>query len=178
MDSYNLAWKLIYSIFGISPDSQTDSEKVSDRILETYETERHHVAKQLIDFDREFAGMFSGKIGDQEESGLTHEEFLNVFVTGNGFSSGCGVEYLESPLVEKDVEGSIVGTDYIAGVLQPGRRIMDVKVLRHADANPRHLQDGKSSNFCGLFASSDTDTNLLTRFHNERPVPYLVPRLN
>ncbi|KMP09391.1 phenol 2-monooxygenase [Coccidioides immitis RMSCC 2394] len=157
MDSYNLAWKLAYSILGLSPDSKADPAK-SDRLVESYQLERRKVAQQLIDFDREFAGMFSGKIKVEEESGLTHEEFLNVFLTGNGFSSGCGVEYIENTLVEKDVEGSITGKDYLSGILQPGRRLIDAEVLRHADANPRHLQDdfpstGRFRILC--FASND-----------------------
>ncbi|KAI1941129.1 hypothetical protein LOZ66_001637 [Ophidiomyces ophidiicola] len=145
MDSYNLAWKLAYSIFGLTPDAK-DAPNKSDRILETYQSERQTIARQLIDFDKAFASMFSGKIKTEEDSGLTHEEFLNVFQTGNGFSSGCGVEYIEGVLVDKDSRGVIEGTDYLSGTLQPGRRLPDVKVLRHADANPRSLQDDFLSN--------------------------------
>ncbi|KAI1944375.1 hypothetical protein LOZ12_004236 [Ophidiomyces ophidiicola] len=145
MDSYNLAWKLAYSIFGLTPDAK-DAPNKSDRILETYQSERQTVAQQLIDFDKAFASMFSGKIKTEEDSGLTHEEFLNVFLTGNGFSSGCGVEYIEGVLVDKDSRGVIEGTDYLLGALQPGRRLPDVKVLRHADANPRSIQDDFLSN--------------------------------
>ncbi|EEP81141.1 conserved hypothetical protein [Uncinocarpus reesii 1704] len=145
MDSYNLAWKLVYAIHGLTPDSKASSEQ-SDRILETYQTERHTVAQQLIDFDKAFAGMFSGKIKTEEESGLTHDEFLNVFQTGNGFSSGCGVEYIEGILVDKDVNDTVVGTDYLSGILRPGRRLLNVQVVRHADANPRNLQDDFPSN--------------------------------
>ena len=87
--------------------------------------------------------MFSGKIGAGEEGeSLTHEQFLEVFSTGNGFTSGCGIEYPENLLVEKTIESVVEGTDYLSGVLRPGRRLLNVKVKRHADGVRRDLQDG------------------------------------
>jgi phenol 2-monooxygenase len=144
MDSYNLAWKLIHSLNGLTP------EKVGagDKVLDTFETERLTVAQQLIAFDKDFSSMFSGKIGGGEdgEGGLTHEQFLEVFSTGNGFTSGCGIEYPENLLVEKAVSERIIGgTDYLSGVLRPGRRLLNVKVMRHADGHRRELQDGFST---------------------------------
>lgn len=142
MDSYNLAWKLIYSIYGLTPDPET--------LLDTYYSERHTVAQQLIDFDRTFSSMFSGKMGSEEDgvNGLTHEEFETVFRTGNGFTSGCGIEYPESSIVnrtlENDGKNPIQGTDRLSGMLYPGRRLLNVQVKRHADGNRRDLQDGTS----------------------------------
>jgi phenol 2-monooxygenase len=143
MDSYNLSWKLIHSLHGLTPNS----DGASDGVLDTFQTERLMIAKELLTFDREFSSMFSGKIGTGDgEKELTHEQFLEVFSTGNGFTSGCGIEYPENLLVEKTVpEGIIHGTDYLRGILRPGRRLLDVKVKRHADGNPRSLQDGKLS---------------------------------
>ena len=137
MDSYNLAWKLIYSINGLTPDVGG-----GDHILDTFQTERHTIAEQLIAFDREFSSMFSGQIGAEKVKGLTHEQFLEVFSTGNGFTSGCGIEYPANPLVWPQT-GIIEGTDYLSGILRPGRRLLNVKVKRHADGNKRDLQDGK-----------------------------------
>lgn len=141
MDSYNLSWKLIHSLNGLTP--QADS--AGDKVLDTFQTERLTVAQQLIAFDKEFSSMFSGKMGSEEdkEDGLTHEQFLEVFSTGNGFTSGCGIEYPENLLVEKTIsDGLIEGTDYLSGVLRPGRRLLSVKVKRHADGYRRDLQDG------------------------------------
>jgi phenol 2-monooxygenase len=88
--------------------------------------------------------MFSGKIGaGDDQEGLTHEQFLEVFSTGNGFTSGCGIEYPENLLVEKSISESIVdGTDYLSGAWRAGRRLLNVKVKRHADGARRDLQDG------------------------------------
>lgn len=78
MDSFNLAWKLAYSIHGLATNPNA--------MLDSYHTERHTIAQQLINFDRTFSSMFSGKIGSNGEvhegsEGLTHEQFLDVFNT-------------------------------------------------------------------------------------------------
>jgi hypothetical protein len=146
MDSYNLAWKLAYSLHGLTPDSAVPGQ--SDSIVDTYHSERHTIAQELIEFDRAFSSMFSGKIGASEDGveGLTHEQFLEVFSTGNGFTSGCGIEYPSNPMVDKAPDDGavnpITGTDYLSGVLRPGRRLLDVRCKRHADGNRRHMHDG------------------------------------
>jgi len=148
MDSYNLAWKLIHSLHGLTPEVV----KSGDKVLDTYQTERLTVAQQLIAFDKEFSSMFSGKIGTEDSTGLTHEQFLEVFSTGNGFTSGCGVEYPENLLVQGlTPDGVIEGTDYLSGILKPGRRLLNVKVLRHADGFRRDFQDGTSLSLLSVF---------------------------
>lgn len=140
MDSYNLAWKLAYFIDGLTPNSSNSD------ILDTYHKERHTIAQQLIEFDKAFSSMFSGKIGATEGGvgSLTHEEFQEVFSRGNGFTSGCGVEYPENMTVDRSAEENpICGTDYLSGILHPGRRLLNVRLIRHADGYRRDLQDGK-----------------------------------
>ncbi|CZT53012.1 probable phenol monooxygenase [Rhynchosporium secalis] len=137
MDSYNLSWKLMHSLNGLSPNSQS-----RNTVLDTFETERLTIAKELIAFDKEFSSMFSGKIGTEGTEGLTHEQFLKVFSTGNGFTSGCGIEYPGNSLVQINTpEGLVMGSDHLSGVLKPGRRLLNVKVKRHADGCRRDLQD-------------------------------------
>lgn len=151
MDSYNLSWKLMHSLNGLTP--MTNSR---DTILDTFKTERLTIAKELIAFDKEFSSMFSGKIGTEGEgsAGLTHEQFLEVFSTGNGFTSGCGIEYPETSLVEKNTpEGLVRGSDYLSGVLKPGRRLLNVRVKRHADGYRRDLQDGTSESISWFYSS-------------------------
>lgn len=157
MDSFNLAWKLAYSIHGLTTNPNA--------MFDSYHTERHTIAQQLIAFDRTFSSMFSGKIGsDGEENGgsqgLTHDQFLDVFNTGNGFTSGCGVEYPENWLVNRTFDEShkspIQEADPLLGILYPGRRLLNVQVKRHADGNRRELQDGM---FIALFICSRFLTN-------------------
>ncbi|OJI99218.1 hypothetical protein ASPVEDRAFT_125606 [Aspergillus versicolor CBS 583.65] len=142
MDSYNLAWKLAYHINGLTPAL---SDK-SPRLLDTYHAERHANAQQLIDFDRTFSSGFSDQLGTAgSKSGLSHEEFVNIFNTGNGFTSGCGVEYAESLVVERvpstNGEPPVHGEDFLSGILRPGRRLLNVKVKRFADGSHRDIQD-------------------------------------
>lgn len=150
MDSYNLAWKLMYHINGLAPEPTSPDNPAS--LLETYQTERHEIAQQLIDFDRKFSTMFSGQMGATE--GLTQDEFQQAFKLGNGFTSGCGVEYPANMLVIRDEldadikskgPNPITGTDYISGILRPGRRLLNVRLLRHADGGQRDIHDGMSS---------------------------------
>ncbi|CAI7640109.1 unnamed protein product [Penicillium pancosmium] len=146
MDSYNLAWKLAYSIHGLTPSAGATGP---DPILDTYHKERHTIAQELIAFDRDFSSMFSGKIGASEDGvgGLTHEEFLQVFSRGNGFTSGCGIEYPENMAVNRDnsANNPIFGEDYLSGILRPGRRLLNVRLVRHADGYRRDLQDDFAS---------------------------------
>lgn len=144
MDSYNLSWKLVHSLHGLTRPKSPGS---IDSVLETFDQERVDVARQLIEFDAKFSHMFSGKIGtgDAETSGLTHEEFLSVFSEGSGFTSGCGLQYKPSQLVktaEEDLHSDMPHRDPLAGALTPGRRLLDVEIKRYADATRRHLQDG------------------------------------
>jgi phenol 2-monooxygenase len=144
MDSYNLAWKLVHSLHGLTPRIPSGT---ADVVLETFEQERVDIASQLIEFDTQFSHMFSGQIGseDEEAAGLTHEEFLRVFSEGNGFTSGCGIQYKHSRLVRPLVEsrsGILARGDPLSGALTPGRRLMNVGVKRYADANTRQLHDG------------------------------------
>ncbi|GAA92208.1 FAD binding domain protein [Aspergillus luchuensis IFO 4308] len=146
MDSYNLAWKLAYHIHGLSPSSAEPDQP--HPLLDTYHLERHANAQQLIDFDRKFSTIFSGQL-DTEESGMSHAEFVATFNTGNGFTSGCGVEYGESMIVDRTAsegqDNPIQGDDYLSGILRPGRRLLNVKLRRHADGWHRDIQDDLAS---------------------------------
>ena len=143
MDSYNLSWKLAHTLNNLIPISKSNENPV----LDTFESERLNVARQLIDFDSKFSSMFSGQIGGEDAAvkALTHEEFVTVFKEGSGFTSGCGIKYGNSVLVKhtsKTQEGPVTDHDPLNGTLQPGRRILNVKVRGYADANLRDLHDG------------------------------------
>jgi phenol 2-monooxygenase len=147
MDSYNLAWKLVHSIHGLTPPTASASP---DPVLETFELERVDIARQLIDFDTKFSHMFSGKIGSEDPSkpGLTHDEFLRVFSEGSGFTSGCGLQYHPSRIV-KLLDASLNASRGPAenlehGYITPGKRLLNVELKRYADGSVRQLHDGES----------------------------------
>jgi len=159
MDSYNLAWKIAYHLLSLNPphphpnlnpkpSPDTDQSPQSISILRTYATARSQVASDLIEFDKQFSGMFSGKVGasygDEGAEPLTHERFLEVFSAASGFSSGCGLEYQSSYAIIPASIGTERPTqdELLQGALWPGRRLINVSVVRHADGVPRALQDG------------------------------------
>ncbi|GAO47533.1 hypothetical protein G7K_1738-t1 [Saitoella complicata NRRL Y-17804] len=127
MDTFNWAWKVGLVLKGLA----------KEEVLETYEEERRQIARELIEFDTKFSSMFSGKIG--EDSGLTHEQFLEVFAKGNGFTSGCGIQYASSILVRPDAAGVIDAEAKEAVV--PGKRLFNTRLVRVVDANPRDIHD-------------------------------------
>src|SRR3954469_5240581 len=82
-DTWNLGWKLGAVLRGMA----------KPELLHTYSEERRKIAKQLIDFDREFAKMFSAhptESGAAEEEGIEGvdpEEFQQYFITQGRFTA-------------------------------------------------------------------------------------------
>ena len=169
MDSYNLSWKLVHSLHGLTPKP---THSGGNNVLATFGEERVSVARQLIEFDSKFSSMFSGQIGmaDPQLNNLTHDLFLKVFSDGSGFTSGCGIEYGKSVLVDNchhsNPENPVVGHDYLQGTLMPGRRLVNVRVRRYADGNPRDLHDGESQYL------DPTQTNIISRFPLHGAIPH------
>lgn len=130
-DGFNLAWKLASVIRGHS----------SPKILHTYSAERQAVAKELIDFDREFAKMFSAKPKDtssQQEQGNDGEgvdpaEFQRYFQRQGRFTAGMGTRYLPSLITGSSKHQSL------ATGFEVGTRFHSAAVIRLSDAKPLHL---------------------------------------
>ncbi|KAG2742976.1 hypothetical protein P692DRAFT_20810977 [Suillus brevipes Sb2] len=124
-DTHNLAWKLAQVLRGRADIS----------LLKTYELERQKYAQDLIDFDREFSALFSGKprTSDNQE-GVTHEQFLRAFQASGGFSSGIGVHYMPSAIVDT-IHQSCAPNIII------GERMLPQIFVRAADARPVEIQD-------------------------------------
>ncbi|KAG8221072.1 putative phenol hydroxylase [Butyriboletus roseoflavus] len=130
-DAHNLAWKLAFVIRGWADMS----------LLSTYESERRKYAQDLIAFDKTWSTLFSGKpqTGDNND-GVSHEEFLEVYRTFGKFSSGIGVHYGASvAVVDKH---QLLATNLIIG-----ERVPPQIFLRGADARPYELQDLLPSDF-------------------------------
>ena len=88
-DTFNLGWKLAAVLQGRS----------SPTLLHTYSAERQAIAKQLIDFDREFARMFSAppkESGSAEGEGVDPKEFQSYFVAQGRFTAGTATQYKPS----------------------------------------------------------------------------------
>ncbi|HLU56724.1 MAG TPA: FAD-dependent monooxygenase [Pseudonocardia sp.] len=115
-DAWNLGWKLGTVLRGTS----------RPEILRTYSTERQAVAQRLIDFDREFAAMFSNREAEPEK-------FQRYFREQGRYTAGVAVRYGPSVLVGEPVH------QHLAEGFPVGMRFHSAPVVRMADAKPMHL---------------------------------------
>ncbi|KAF9818266.1 hypothetical protein IEO21_02894 [Rhodonia placenta] len=124
-DTHNLAWKLTHVLRGWADLS----------LLKTYEYERRKYAQDLIDFDKKFSALFSGKPRTKDnEAGVSHEEFVAAFKTHGMFTSGIGVHYRPSRIVDARHQAC-------ARSLVVGERMPPHVFVRAADARPFEIQD-------------------------------------
>lgn len=125
-DGFNLGWKLGAVLLG----------RASPEILHTYSTERQGVAKELIDFDREFAKMFSARpktSADSGEGGVDPAEFQKYFVRQGRFTAGTAIQYGPS-IISAEPTYQHLASGFIIGM-----RFHSAPVIRLVDAKPVHL---------------------------------------
>ncbi|KAF9454386.1 hypothetical protein P691DRAFT_770590 [Macrolepiota fuliginosa MF-IS2] len=124
-DSHNLVWKLVHALRGWADIS----------LLKTYELERRKYAQDLINFDKAFSKLFSGKPRSEgNEDGVSHEEFLQAFQTFGGFTTGIGIHYGESAIVHTTHQAA-------SSKLVIGQRVLPHIFVRAADGRPYEIQD-------------------------------------
>jgi phenol 2-monooxygenase/3-hydroxybenzoate 4-monooxygenase len=139
-DSFNLGWKLAAVLRGQSPAS----------LLHTYSQERQPAARQLIDFDREWAKMFSdkprqGAAGEAE--GVDPKEFQRYFEQHARFTAGVGTHYPPALLCGEGTH------QHLARGFVIGTRFHSAPVVRVSDARPFHLgHAGKADGRWRLYA--------------------------
>ena len=123
-DAFNLGWKLAAVLHGLAPPS----------LLHSYSGERQSIAKELIDFDREFAKMFSAKPKTAaDEDGVDPAEFQRYFVQQARFTAGTATRYAPSLLTGQGAH------QHLADGFVVGMRFHSAPVVRLADAKPMHL---------------------------------------
>lgn len=115
-DAWNLGWKLGTVLRGTS----------RPEILRTYTTERQAVAQRLIEFDREFAALFSDRDAEPEK-------FQHYFREQGRYTAGVAVRYGPSMLTGEPAH------QYLAEGFGVGMRFHSAPVVRLADAKPMHL---------------------------------------
>jgi phenol 2-monooxygenase len=118
-DGFNLAWKLGHVLEGRSPES----------LLTTYSDERQVIAKNLIDFDKEWSTMMAKK-PEEFESPSELEDF---YVSTAEFPAGFMTQYAPSMLT-----GGTGHQDLAAG-FPVGKRFKSAPVVRVCDTNPMQL---------------------------------------
>jgi phenol 2-monooxygenase (NADPH) len=123
-DTWNLGWKLGAVLRG----------QAKPELLHTYSDERQKVAQQLIDFDREFAKMFSAPPKESADGdGVDPEEFQEYFITQGRFTAGTATRYAPSMLTAEPL------FQHLAEGFPIGMRFHSAPVVRLVDAKPVHL---------------------------------------
>ena len=118
-DGFNIAWKLGHVLEGRSPES----------LLSTYSAERQVVARNLIDFDKQWSAMMAKKPEEFENP----SELEDFYVRTAEFPAGFMTEYQPSMLV------GAADHQHLATGFPVGKRFKSAPVVRVADTNPMHL---------------------------------------
>jgi phenol 2-monooxygenase (NADPH) len=118
-DAFNLGWKLVSVLQKRSPST----------LLHTYSAERRAIAKELIDFDREWAAMLASTHGD----GPDPAETQSYFVRHGRYTAGTATHYRPSLLTGECTH------QHLAQGFVVGQRFHSAPVIRLADAKPIHL---------------------------------------
>jgi phenol 2-monooxygenase len=126
-DTYNLGWKLISVLEGrAAPD-----------LLKTYTIERHAIAQELIDFDKEWSKIMASppKIPDRPElGGVDPAELQAYFVKSGRYTAGVAAQYPPATVLT----AKAIHQDLALGFMV-GMRFHSAPVVRLADAKPMQL---------------------------------------
>ncbi len=124
-DAFNLGWKLVSVLTGrSSPD-----------LLATYSDERQAVAKDLIDFDREWSQIIGQRATATGAEAQETPKFQRYFVEHGRYTAGMSVTYKPSVLTGSGKWQAL------APGFPLGERLHSAPVVRLADAKPMELAD-------------------------------------
>lgn len=119
-DAFNLGWKLAAVLRKQSAPS----------LLHSYSAERQAVAKELIDFDREWAGILASAA---KAGGADAARTQDYFVRHGRYTAGTATHYTPSILTGE------ASHQHLAHGLVIGKRFHSAPVIRLGDAKPVHL---------------------------------------
>ena len=123
-DAFNLGWKLAAVLRG----------RCAPHLLHTYSAERQAIAKELIDFDREWAEMLSvAPKADDDGDGIDPAETQRLFRQARPLHRGNGDHVRPSLLTAEPT------TSIWPRASSIGMRFHSAPVIRLADAKPVHL---------------------------------------
>ncbi|MEA2931123.1 MAG: phenol 2-monooxygenase, partial [Hyphomicrobiales bacterium] len=116
-DGFNLGWKLASVL----------RKRCAPHLLHSYSAERQAIAKELIDFDREWAAMLASS------KGFDAAETQRYFVKHGRYTAGTAARYRPSLLTGEATH------QHLAAGLTIGMRFHSAPVIRVADAKPVQL---------------------------------------
>lgn len=127
MDTFNLGWKLASVLRG---QAKMD-------LVHTYHEERQKTAKELIEFDRKWSAMFTGKAKAEDEGEFTAEQKRDAWEQSIRFTSGTGVQYLPNSIVLDAKQGK---QSQLAKNVTPGQHFENQQVFGAFNAHAIQLQ--------------------------------------
>jgi phenol 2-monooxygenase len=120
-DAFNLGWKLVAVL----------RRRCSPSLLHSYSAERRAVAKELIDFDREWAALLASTRG--EGGGADPARTQEYFVRHGRYTAGTATHYRPSILTGAS------DCQHLAEGFVVGKRFHSAPVIRLADGKPLQL---------------------------------------
>lgn len=115
-DAFNLGWKLASVLRG----------RCAPKLLHTYSKERQAIAKELIDFDREWAEMLSSRSADPTK-------VQEYFIRQGRYTAGTATTYKPS-IISAETAYQDLAKGFVVGT-----RFHSAPVVRLADAKVVHL---------------------------------------
>jgi phenol 2-monooxygenase len=169
-DAFNLGWKLAAVL----------RKRCAPHLLHSYSAERHAIAKELIDFDREWAAILASanRHGDAADPAETQD----YFVKHARYTAGTATHYAPSILTAEPRH------QHLAEGFVIGKRFPSAPVIRLGDAKPVHLghvvkADGRFRIFAFASAEDPAATTSTIRAlcgflaeANESPVRKYTPK--
>ena len=122
-DAFNLGWKLAAVLRSLAEPA----------LLHSYSAERQAVAKELIDFDREWASILSGTKEGSAVRKPDPKVTQDYFVRHGRYTAGTATRYTPSRLTADATY------QHLARGLPIGMRFHSAPVIRVADAKPMQL---------------------------------------
>src|SRR6185369_17179454 len=116
-DGFNLGWKLASVL----------RKRCAPRLLQTYSAERQAIARELIDFDREWAALLASS------KGFDPVQTQSYFVRHGRYTAGTAAHYRPSVLTGEATHQHLA-TGFVIGT-----RFHSAPVIRLADAKPVQL---------------------------------------
>lgn len=140
-DAFNLGWKLAAVLRG----------RCAPTLLHTYSAERQVIAKELIEFDREWAKMLSSPVKPAPDGeGVDPAEVQRYFIKHGHYTAGTATKYKPSLLFAEPRH------QHLAKGFVVGMRCHSAPVIRLADAKSVRLGDtNKADGRWRLFAFAD-----------------------
>jgi phenol 2-monooxygenase len=123
-DAFNLGWKLAAVLQG----------RCARQFLRTYSDERQTIARELIEFDRQWAAMLSAPLkSPNNPRGVDPAEVQEYFVKSGRYTAGTATRYTASVLTGASIH------QHLAEGFPIGKRFHSAPVIRLADAKPMQL---------------------------------------